>query len=365
MHNSILTNIKFWLAGIFSLDHRMGVWGLIMLPLVLFSSCSSVRTIPVEIALRPKEHIPENIQSLTLINRAINSRFNNPRSDSLQLLFFQRQFRMDTIMYDTMASDTMLVALGDMLFESGRYDIVIPENPFPNALSGTGLPVAMPWNEVDTLVKQYNTDAVLSIEHFKTRIITDFQRESFFDPESRYLINGYSANMKIAYEVLFRIYYPAEREIVKNIAVLDTLYWEDLDTEIRPLFNRFTPVKYAIIEAGIHGALRITEKIAPDWRVTRRQYFFKGHTLLEQAHLRVLEGDWYGAADLWHDMAEMSLSRSLRSKAEFNLALAYEMFGDIDEAIRWGVKSYESMYRPLTYNYLERLNVRKQQISGQ
>jgi hypothetical protein len=365
MQNSSLKNIRFWTTGILNQYRGSGILWLIILPLVLISSCSPIRTIPVEIALKPKEHIPENIQSLTLINRSINHRYNNPSADSLQLLFFQRQFRMDTIMYDTKASDTMLVALGDLLFESGRYDIVIPENSYHNVLISSDLPSAMPWHEVDTLVQKYNTDAVLAIEHFRTRIITNFQRESLFDTESRYLVNGYSASMRIAYEILFRIYNPAEREILKNIAVLDTLFWEDFDTEIKSLFNRFTPVKSAMIESGIHGALRITEKIAPDWRVTRRQYFFKGHPLLEQAHQRILDGDWYGAADLWHAMEEMSLSRSMRSKAEFNLALAYEMFGDIDEAIRWGVKSYETMYRPLTYNYLERLNVRKQQISGQ
>ena len=35
------------------------------------------------------------------------------------------------------------------------------------------------------------------------------------------------------------------------------------------------------------------------------------------------------------------------------------MQGNLDEAIRWGLKSYETMFRPVTYRYLEILKARK------
>jgi hypothetical protein len=58
-------------------------------------------------------------------------------------------------------------------------------------------------------------------------------------------------------------------------------------------------------------------------------------------------------------MLEKTKSKSLKSKIEFNLALAYEMQGDLNEAIRWGGRSYNSFYRPVTYNYLKTLKERK------
>lgn len=338
---------------------------LLLLFVIILSSCSTIKTIPVEVAYLPTEKLPDNIQSLTLVNRAANNRFRNFRADSLQQYFYQRQFNLDTVLLDSQASDTLLIALGDMLFESGRFDVVIPENRFLSLDTYSYLPSTMPWQQVDTISRQFDTDAVLSLDFFKTSIFTNYQKETLYDQQTNNFFNGYFAQLKIAYEALFRIYYPAEKEIIKNIVVTDTLYWEDADTEIRPLFNRFTTVKTAMIESGIHAALKFSGKIAPDWRLSNRSYFFKGHPLLEAADALIQENDWQGATDLWLQLASSATSKSQKSKAEFNLALAYEMFGDIDEAIKWGLKSYETMFRPITYNYLERLNIRKQQIVEQ
>lgn len=329
---------------------------------LIFSSCSTMRTIPIEIASIPQERITSDIQSLTLINRAVNSRFRDFRGDSLQQVFYQRQFNVDTVLLDIKASDTLMIALGNILFESGRFDIVIPENRFPNRNSYRFIPTALSWEEADSLTRIYNTDAVLSLDYFNNHLITRYRRISVYDQNTNDFYPAFYAEMKIAYETLFRIYYPVEKRVISNIVVKDTLYWEDADTEIRPLFNRFTTVKGALLEAGIHAALRYSEKIAPQWRYSRRSYFSKGHPSLESASELIQQNDWNGAAEIWHNLANTAGSRSLRSKAEFNLALAYEIFGDIDEAIKWGVKSYETMYRPVTYSYLERLNIRKQEI---
>jgi hypothetical protein len=338
---------------------------LIFFAIVMLVSCSPVRTIPIEIALIPEKKVSSEIQSLTLVNRAVNTRFSNVRADSLQQLFYLRQFKMDTILFDRTAADTLMTALGDMLFESGRFDVVIPENRFLNANTYSYLPSLMPWHEVDTLTSQFNTDAVLSLDYFRTNVITNYSKETLFDRDANRFFTGYYAVMDIAYEALFRLYDPVKRSVEINLTITDTLHWEDYDTEIRPLFNRFTTVKQGMIESGIHASLKLSSKIAPEWRTTRRQYYFKGHPLLDQAHQRILEGDWPGAAETWHTLADMPVSRSVKSKAEFNLALAYEMFGNFEEALKWGIKSYETLYHPLTYTYLERLNARKQQISGQ
>lgn len=337
----------------------------ILFALVLLESCSPVRTIPVEIAMLPEKNISGEIQSLVLVNRAVNDRYSNVRGDSLQQLFYQRQFKMDTILFDVKSADTLLVALGDILFESGRFDVVIPENRFLSKGTYSFLPTAMGWEEADTITRLYNTDAVLSLDYFRTNIMTGYSKETLFDRDANSFFTGYFATMDIAYEALFRMYDPAKREVTMNITVKDTLHWEDADTEIRPLFNRFTTVKQGMIESGIHAALGLSKKIAPEWRTARRQYFVKGHAMLEQAHRKIEAGDWPAAADIWHALAGMSVSKAVKSKAEFNLALAYEMFGDFEEALKWGLKSYETMYRPLTYSYLEKLNVRKQQMSGQ
>lgn len=52
------------------------------------------------------------------------------------------------------------------------------------------------------------------------------------------------------------------------------------------------------------------------------------------------------------------------SKVQLNIALGYEILGDIDNAIGWALKSYETMFRPLTYEYLETLKKRKNELKN-
>lgn len=88
-----------------------------------------------------------------------------------------------------------------------------------------------------------------------------------------------------------------------------------------------------------------------------------GDANLKQAEPLVNSNQWETAIKLWKDTAENAKSKSVKSKAEFNIALGYEMLGDLDLAIEWALKSYESMYRINTYNYLETLKRRKNELN--
>jgi hypothetical protein len=68
---------------------------------------------------------------------------------------------------------------------------------------------------------------------------------------------------------------------------------------------------------------------------------------------------------LWKETVQNAKSKSLKSKAEFNIALGYEMLGDIDESIKCALQSYETMFRTNTYNYLETLKRRKTELNNQ
>jgi hypothetical protein len=131
------------------------------------------------------------------------------------------------------------------------------------------------------------------------------------------------------------------------------------------LFERFTPVKQALTETGINIALDLSEKIAVQWRPERRRYFTFGNAAMRQADVAASAGDWVKAVDAWINISENARSKSLKSKAELNAALGSEILGNIDVAIEWALKSYSTMYRPLTYEYLETLKRRKNEIQKQ
>ena len=119
-------------------------------------------------------------------------------------------------------------------------------------------------------------------------------------------------------------------------------------------------MKEGLSEAGIAAAVRLSQFLAPSWEPADRAYFSKGNKILLSSDEMVKENDWESAMDVWMDAYNnKSLSKAMKSKLEFNIAFGNEMLGDINEAIRWGVKSYEHFYRPATYNYLNTLRNRK------
>ncbi len=334
----------------------------IILLLLIAVSCSTTKNIYIEIPLKAEKEIPERIQSLALINRTVNDQYTDIKSDSLQKMFYIQNFRLDTTIYDLSAVDTMLNATGELLYESGRFDFVIPQNRFLDAQKNSFFTSTMPWEEVKSLCETFQTDAVLSIDMYSTRIVTNYKTDNYFNTEFNQFVSASVAQMAVIYEVLFRMYDPIEEKIVVTEFFKDTLAWEDAATSARELFQHFTPVKQALAEAGIAAALDFSEKISPTWREETRPFYVKGDDNLKSAGILIDNGQWDQAIALWTKTVEQAGSKNIKSKAQLNIAIAYEIQGDIENAISWALKSYETMYRPITYQYLELLEKRKKEL---
>ncbi len=344
-----------------SIKHALYSLTLLFSVMLLFS-CTPTRSLVIDIPQPAQKELPASVQSLTLVTQAVDENFTDLHSDSIQKLFYKKRFNLDTVFYDVQMADTTLKALGELLFESGRYDYVIPEYRFLSS-SGEKLASELNWDDVAALSETFDTDAVLSLDFLRTRVVTSFGNSTFYSSYDNSYRSGVGASMKIYYEALFRVYYPEQKRILLREFVRDTLYWEDADVNVRALFNRFTPVKQALTETGILIALDLSEKIAVRWRPERRRYFTTGNSQISQGNQAAIDGDWQTAVSVWQEVAEKAGSKSVKSKAQLNIALGYEILGDIDQAILWALESYETMYRPLTYEYLETLKRRKSELT--
>jgi hypothetical protein len=330
---------------------------------LLMYSCIPTRSIVIDIPKPAAKELPPSVQSLTIVSQAVGDNFTNLHTDSLQKIFYLKRFDLDTIVYDFQMADTTMKALGELLFESGRYDYVIPEDRFLTPPRERGAELS--WEVVAALADTFQTDAVLSLDFLRPRVITDFKNETIYDSYQGGFSTAVNASIRIHYEALFRVYFPAEKRILMREFIRDTLIWEDSDYTAGALFERFTPIKQALTETGINIALDLSEQIAVRWRPERRRYFTFGNAEMRKADLAASGGNWVKAVDSWVNIAENARSKSLKSKAELNAALGSEILGNLDVAIEWALKSYNTMYRPLTYEYLEILKRRKTEIQNE
>jgi hypothetical protein len=325
-------------------------------------SCKSYyTTLTIENARPAKEELPADIQSITLMNRSMDNQFLRHREDSLQMYFYRNGYQLSTVVLDSTAADTTIRALAELLFESGRYDVVVPvDRNIDRNLSYALLPDTLSPVLVSQLCKRFNTDALMVMEQFSTKVMADYSAEKYLDATTG---NNYSyyASLDLKYNAFFRIYKPGKNTLVKAIEVSDTIYWESSDYSQQRLFGKLPSIKQALINAGIKIALDLDSKISPSWISEKRGYFLfdlkndRGQQLMN-------ENKPDEAKAFWLEKAQ-STNKKIRSRAEYNLAVASELDGNIDQAIEWGLKSFYSYYQYQTEVYLKKLKALKESKS--
>ncbi|WP_339738673.1 DUF6340 family protein [uncultured Sunxiuqinia sp.] len=326
--------------------------------LFMASCASSYKTVYVEVA-KPSAYLLSNdIVSLTLMNRSMTDEFNNFPADSLQNYFYRRGFEVSAAVLDSSAADTTLKVLAELLFESGRYDVVIPEDRnIPRSENYFKVLPPLEWNYVSEICETYETDALLVLERYMNKVMTDYMKVPYSEM--------HEASIDSKYDAIVRIYDPAKKEIVQQLIVADTIYWSEADYSQKNLFtNRLVPIKQALLETGIQIALELDARLSPQWQTQTRGYF-----VLKQANSPLLESairnnNWAAAYEHWQDLLSKTNSKSAKSKLEYNLAIASEMIGNLDEAAQWATQSYQTQYRRQTESYLYQLKSRKQTVEA-
>jgi hypothetical protein len=290
----------------------------------------------------------------------MSNQFQNYQADSLQHYFYRNGFQLSKIVLDSMAADTTIRALAELMFESGRYDVVIPvERNLIRNLSYEILPDTLNHEQVSEICTNFNTDALMVLERFYVKTMADFSEQRIMNSGNS-SVNSYNATLDMKYGAFFRIYKPGPKTLFREFEVSDTIYWESDDYTLERLFGKLPSVKQALISAGIKVALDVDNKLSPTWVSEKRGYYlFRKKDDPGQQFMN--KNDYGQAGKYWSEMAQ-SKNKQIRSKAEYNLALVNELNGDIDKAIEYGLKSFYSFYRFQTEAYLKKLEARKKAL---
>jgi hypothetical protein len=188
------------------------LYSLILLSLIVLSSSAQLKKFKVEIPNTPKFKISDSIQSFTILNRSLTPEFSNYNEDSLQIKFYKQNFKVSSKILDSIAADTTIKALGDILFDSERFDVVIPvERNIYRLLPYTETPGPLTWDYVESICNEFKTDALIVLENIAMYTTTNYEarREMFnYNYEKSYFasIDFYSRSH-------WRIYYPKTNKL--------------------------------------------------------------------------------------------------------------------------------------------------------
>lgn len=326
----------------------------LVLTSLVYLAQAQLKKFSIEVPYAPKFIISDSIQSFTILNRSLTPEFVNYHEDSLQVSFYKQNFAVDKTILDSLVSDSTIKLLGELLFNSERFDIVIPvERNIQRLLPFTQTPEPLSWNYVESICAQFETDALIVLENIALRTVTNYQSQiewMNFSYEKTYFasIDFYSRSH-------WRIYYPASKQIIVDYKMTeDTLYWEGYEYDLKTTFRKLPPVKTAAFQTGAFIANSFSSLITPQWVEETRYYYALGDQAIDESIVLASEGNWQGALDNWESHSTVG-NANKRSRILFNLALAYEMTGNLDAAIEKAKESQSIYNRDITNNYLKQL----------
>ena len=325
----------------------------------IICSCSSLERISIQLATPPRHPVPPEIQSLAILNRSITSNFTDLQRDSLEKILVKKELNLDTIMLDSVAADTAIQVAAKALFESDRFDVVVPKQRDVKRGDKGRLLAPLDSNFIEGIRKDFNVNAVLVLESFSEKVITDLEsRRYLVGFEGAGFVNAYRATINVAYNLQWRLYKPGINPPIVRYNTKDTIFWNSFDYSLKGTYDKLPSLKETLIQGGVAAGIEMADYISPEWNNAIRRYFKTGNKEADAAIPLAKSNKWEEAAGIWNKFADTP-SANLRSKVEYNLALAAEMTGNLDSAIEWATKSYKTRYSYKIESYLKQLDERR------
>ena len=309
---------------------------LTLIAVLLLIGCGAHRQVSIA-STRPADiDVSSNIQNLLIVNRTDGSRN--------ILTTIEGVLTGEMLHEDRAAVQAFIGGLNRELQYSERYQTRVASEILPGNSITNSFPRQLDWYTVEGLCRQYRSDALLAIEVLDTDFIITQTKEMIEVKDKKgnkvkvaeYTAEGV-ANMRIG----IRFYDPGNRSLIDQDMYRRTNTWTaSARTEADALAHLISKAGASSYLANKVGA-NYASRIAPMPININRSFVGKAKKSPE-----VALGARYSDVGQW-DQAVLIWERGLKTAPQkeagilsLNMAIAYEIMGDIDQAIHWSQVSY-------------------------
>jgi hypothetical protein len=296
--------------------------------------------------------IPSYVKKVGIINRSLVSDSNGVRKTIDDVLSVKGP------RLDKECSNECIRGLKDALLQGNIFqnivflDSVNIKNSYPGAF-----PSPLSWDKIEEICRLNNVDALFALELFHTG-----NRVNLVPSPAGLMGSAIASSASVGTNVStgWRIYDPQNRLILDECPITRGLTFaggglNPLD-EASALMNHKEVVMGVSYNIGQSYAQRILPYII---RICH-EFYIKGSINFKIARRMADAGDWNNAADLWNKETTNPKFK-IRARAYYNMAIISEINGDVDGAIGWAQKAYETGGKRLALFYLNDLRDRKAQ----
>jgi hypothetical protein len=312
----------------------------ILLSLVIGVSCtknvSLTRLAPAEIS------IPSHVQRLLIVDRT------EPESQGFAIiegiLTGEAPFEVKN------AIETTLATIQQELNTSPRYEVIRARERLKGGLFSQTFPQPLMWSQIESLCASYDADAVLALEKFSSDfIVTDkkalIKKTVGSGKEAKVIeVDGIYAEGVASVQVGFRFYDPVNRNIADQIDFNKTNLWSaEAETRTQALALMIDKVRATQVVGQMAGS-SYARRVAPMYLTVSRSFFSKSKINPALGHgARLAEvNQWEQAIDTWINGLDAPNDNKTAGRLAYNIAIGYEVLGNLDLAQEWAGKAYTS-----------------------
>lgn len=248
---------------------------------------------------------------------------------------------------DKAGAQALMSSFQNQLTYSPRFKTKVAATRLAGNSITNAFPDQIPWTTVQSLCNQYEAEAMVSLEIFDSDfVITDGVRKvkkkvKDGETQKEIEVDEYYAEGIGNLTIGIRLYDPEENSIVDQQLLKETKSWSAVGTSttdaVAKLIDKGDATRYLGRQAGIDYAY----KIAPmPVRITRSFYGkSKKVPAMEQGSRYADVAEWDKAVDIWKD-GIVTAEPKEAGKLAYNVAIAYEVLGEMDMAKEWAQTAY-------------------------
>lgn len=279
---------------------------LVSLAMLLFSACTTLRSISYERLHAAEVCFPEEVHKVGIINHMPSF-----EEDPASIAYSSGLLEGD--------GKVMTEAFAQAIASTNYFEqVVICDSALRSADAPLDWESSLAVGMVDSLIQALEVDMLFVTE----RVGIQLKESSLYVPEQMTELPA----MDGVITPVVRAYVTTRTTPLFEVSCTDTVCWE-----ITPTLTYGKLIK----DASEYAATLPMKQLIPHWEEIYRGYFDGGRVEMRDAGVYVREQNWEEAARIWQKLYDNQKKGKVRMRAAYNLAVYHELQNEFERALEY------------------------------
>lgn len=319
-------------------------------------SCSSTKQLKISFTEPSPVDLSNHIRKIGIVN---SSKANGEKSYANgleQLIVMEERWLAEK------GTEAALTGLFDELAEDTRFDTVKILDKIPNNTMDFGdNPDNDTWQKITMICKENGVDALFSLASHKMETEFSFKKTKLDQIDmmrERIKVTGQEITLETLIENGWRIYDPKQGILIDAFTTNEQLKSSAKGINAIAALQSIDNRRENLLKQSKQLGSSYGNRIQPRELSVYRDYYSTGSHKMELADKKI-EGGFYSEANKLWKQEITNPKTKISSRACYNLAVLSEFNGDLNNALKWAVKSYALDNAKDTESYIKELEYRQ------